>query len=240
MRILPKAERALASAHDIAKMALCFLRRGIFCMDLLVLFVKGLFAGLAIAAPVGPVGMLCVRRALAYGRMAGFLAGLGAAFADMLFGLVAAFGLTLVSDWLFDHQTTLRLGGGTFLIILGLRMILRPVPNGAVTSVGVAVPSAWRGFFSAFFLTVTNPITIAAFFGVFAAIGVDRALENHFAAWVLVAGVFGGSVLWWLILVAGAERLRPYLMAGDLLHWVHRGTGWMMLTFAAYAFISLL
>ena len=102
--------------------------------DGIILFAKGAAAGIAIAAPVGPVGVLCVRRTLEFGRKAGLISGLGAAVADALFGAVAAFGLTLVANWLTAHEAPIRAVGGALLIVLGVRALrLRPaaVPGAA-------------------------------------------------------------------------------------------------------------
>src|SRR4030095_1284897 len=88
------------------------------------LFLRGLGIGFCIAAPVGPIGVLCIRRTLADGRMAGLVSGLGAAVADAIYGAIAAFGLTAISDTLVAQQTWLRLGGGVFLIFLGTKTFL--------------------------------------------------------------------------------------------------------------------
>ncbi len=170
----------------------------------LELLLKGVIIGFVVAAPVGPVGVLCIRRAVRDGHVAALLAGLGAAVADTLFGAVAAFGLTLVSDFFATHQTPLRLAGGVFLVVLGIRTLrVRPRTLMAPGDVNGLV----EDFFSTFFITLLNPATILAFVGIFAALGAVGTVDR--AGW-LVVGVFAGSSLWWLTLglVADASRHR--------------------------------
>src|SRR5512139_1350437 len=144
---------------------------------ILLFFFKGLLIGFAIAAPVGPIGVLCIRRTLAYGRRSGLASGLGAATADALYGCVAAFGLTVISHFLIHHQWGLRFVGGSFLFYLGIRTFLsRP---------GGTPPAARRldlagDYFSTFFLTLANPLTILAFAVIFAGLGLGAAGGTFF------------------------------------------------------------
>lgn len=163
--------------------------------------------GFLIAAPVGPVGLLCIRRALADGRTAGFVAGLGAAVADTVYGAVAAFGLTLVSDTLIAWRTPLGLVGAVILVVLGVRAWSRPLrlDDDARPRVGRV-----NDLFATFLITLTNPATIFAFMAVFASIGTLRMARAPLDASLLVGGVLVGSALWWLSLsgLAGAVRHR--------------------------------
>lgn len=131
-------------------------------------FIKGVAVGFAIAAPVGPVGLLCIRRALADGRIAAWIAGLGAAVADTFYGAVAGFGLTLVSEFLFQHRALLSVVGGVFLLVLGLRTF-RTKPT--LWQTPDSHMGLWRDFASSFIITLTNPATILAFMAVFASVG---------------------------------------------------------------------
>jgi threonine/homoserine/homoserine lactone efflux protein len=181
------------------------------------LFLRGLAIGFALAAPVGPVGVLCIRRAVADGRYAAFIAGLGAAVADTFYGAVAGLGLTVVSSFLMAHQLPLRIVGGLFLLALGLRgLSSRPCVNGT----DGRGPGLVKDFVSTFLITLTNPATILASMGVFAAVG---TLGHHdmSGSGVLISGVFVGSSLWWLVLsaAAGAVRSRcPQRLLGLLYH----------------------
>ncbi len=183
------------------------------------LMLRGLAIGLSIAAPVGPIGVLCIRRTLAQGRAAGLASGLGAATADAVYGSIAAFGLTWASDLLLRQQAWLRLAGGAFLCYLGLRTLLaRPaepaVPaeqrrdgpqNGPAALKGRALLGA---YLSTFLLTLTNPITILSFAAIFAGLGLASAGRDYLSAATLVLGVFLGSAAWWLLLSAGVGALR--------------------------------
>jgi threonine/homoserine/homoserine lactone efflux protein len=198
---------------------------------------RGLLIGLAIAAPVGPIGVLCIRRTLASGRLVGFVTGLGAATADMCYGAVAAFGLAAVSDLLLAQRMWVRLLGGIFLLYLGLRTFLaRPADVSAEAR-------ARRGLFGAYlstvFLTLTNPATILSFVAIFAGVGLAGARSGYATAALLVAGVFCGSALWWFILSGGVSLLRGKLTPARLA-WVNRLSGIILCAFGALALASLL
>jgi len=165
---------------------------------------KGLVLGFSIAAPVGPVGLLCIRRSITSGRMAGFATGLGAATADACYGAVAGFGLTRVTDFMVGERTWLSLLGGLFLCWLGVRIMrAQPDPMGQAAR----EPRIHSAYLSALAITLTNPMTILAFVGAFAGLGLAVA-RDYVAAAVLVSGVFVGSGIWWLLLSAFAARLR--------------------------------
>jgi threonine/homoserine/homoserine lactone efflux protein len=197
--------------------------------------IKGLIIGLSIAVPVGPIGILCIRRTLNQGRIIGFFSGLGAATADALYGAIAGFGLTFLSNFLIGHQIWLRLIGGGLLLILGARtFISKPAEPGA----SVEGKSVWSAYFSTFFLTVTNPMTILFFAAVFAGLGVGTAGDHYVSAAILVAGVFTGSALWWLIL-SGFTGLLRGLFNFKRLQWLNRISGLIIIGFGLVAFLSL-
>ncbi|HET7535420.1 MAG TPA: LysE family transporter, partial [Candidatus Didemnitutus sp.] len=162
------------------------------------MFLKGLILGFSIAAPVGPIGLLCIQRTLARGRVHGFVSGLGAATADTLYGLVAALGLSAVIQFLTDFQSWLQLGGGAFLVWLGWQT-LRSAGQTRVAATADADASLLHAFSTVFALTLANPATIALFFAVFAALGIGTAQDKS-SALLLVTGVFLGSATWWLML----------------------------------------
>jgi threonine/homoserine/homoserine lactone efflux protein len=195
---------------------------------------KGVAAGLLIAAPVGPVGVMCVHRTLAWGRVHGLLSGLGAAVADALFAAVVAFGLGFVSDFLLAQQIWLRLSGGILLLLLGVKNLTSkpPAPDTVEPRRSLAGDSA-----SAFALTATNPITLISFIGVFAALGVTG--ENaQGAAGVLVLGVFLGSAIWWLALSGGVGLMRQ-AMETIFLRWVHVVSGALLVLFGTGVLAAL-
>jgi threonine/homoserine/homoserine lactone efflux protein len=169
-------------------------------------FLKGVAIGIAIAAPVGPIGLLCIRRSIADGRTAGFVTGLGAATADGLYGLIAALGLTAVTGFLLDHRAVIQLFGGAFLVYLGIAL-LRAKPPAADAPMQLDARTLATAYSSTFVLTLANPVTILSFIGIFAGIGADLGHGGTAPAMQLVAGVFLGSAAWWLFLSTGAHYL---------------------------------
>lgn len=196
-----------------------------------MLFLKAFVIGLSIAAPVGPIGVLCIRRTLVFGRRVGFVSGLGAATADAFYGAVAAFGLTFLFRFFVQNARPLHLVGGIALLLIGLRTMLarREVPASANGSprVGGLLPA----YASTLFLTITNPMTIISFAAVFAVIAPAGRLDYGSAA-VTVAGVFLGSAVWWLILATGVGAVRQAAGA-PLLAWVSRISGGVIAGFGA-------
>jgi len=202
-------------------------------------FLRGLAVGFALAAPVGPVGVLCVRRALADGRHAAFIAGLGAAFADTFYGAVAGLGVTVVSSFLVEHHIFLRIVGGLILIVLGTRSLCMRQPFEPTPACG---PGLLKDFVSTFLITLTNPGTILASMGVFAAFGAFGQQEMGSSA-ILILGIFGGSTLWWVILSGAASAARSRL-SPRALERLNQGSGITLLLFglgiiASLAFVCL-
>jgi len=176
------------------------------------MFLKGLVLGFSIAAPVGPIGLLCIQRTLSRGRLHGFVSGLGAATADACYGLVAAFGLGTVVSLLLGLQVWLQLAGGLFLLWLGVKTLLS---QAATRPAAAKADSAGLtgAFLSILLLTLANPVTILSFVAVFAGLGVDHQSGGALA---LVAGIFLGSATWWLLLSCLAGLLRHHLDDGRL------------------------
>jgi threonine/homoserine/homoserine lactone efflux protein len=180
---------------------------------------RGLLVGLSIAAPVGPIGLLCIRRTLAQGRAQGLASGLGAATADAVYGCVAGFGLAAASDALLAWQRSLQLVGGVYLIYLGVRTFTAAVGH-------VVGEERWRGIAGAYgstlALTLTNPVTIMAFAAVL--VGLGLAERDAGGAAMLVLGVFLGSALWWTALTTAVGVLRRWA-TGSVLQWINRVSG---------------
>jgi threonine/homoserine/homoserine lactone efflux protein len=168
----------------------------IHCMGLIYLL-KGIAIGFSLAAPVGPVGVLCIRRTLAHGSKRGLIVGLSAASADMLYGIFAAYGVTLVSDFIYSQQQWIRLIGGVILFALGYHTI-RSHPSTDTATNGTN--GHMRAFFSTFLLTLTNPMTLFAFAAVFASVGLEEIIGNQWFALFLVVGIFLGSMSWFALL----------------------------------------
>jgi threonine/homoserine/homoserine lactone efflux protein len=183
---------------------------------------KGLILGFSIAAPVGPIGVLCIRRTLAEGKTSGFVSGLGAATADAVYGFIAAFGLATIAAFLLSYQRPIRVAGGLFLPYLAAKIFFsRPTREPVNAEAGV---SLWNSYASTAFLTLTNPVTILSFIAVFSALGLLGGHNGYFGAGSIVFGVFLGSTLWWLILSTGTAFFGRNLDAQKL-RWVNRIAG---------------
>lgn len=192
----------------------------------LELLLKGVVVGIIIAIPAGPVGVLCVRRTIFHGRLSGFVSGLGAATADAVFGIVAGFGLTFVSDLLLGHQEVLRLAGAGFLLYIGVSALAaEPI---AKASLERDSEDLLADYASTFALTITNPITILAFLAIFAGIGFSGHQATLGRAGFLVLGVWLGSLVWWAGLALGAGMMRPSFRRDHLI-WINRGSGGILL-----------
>ncbi len=201
--------------------------------ETLSILLRGFIIGISIAAPVGPIGVLCIRRTLADGRLAGFLSGLGAASADMIYGAIAAFGLSFIMDLLIGQANWLRLLGGIFLIYLGIRTLLsKPAHEAAQTSQQNGLIGA---YLSTLILTLTNPLTILSFIGIFASMMPTGSSQSPI---LLVAGVFTGSAFWWMALSLGVglmrEKLKPHHMV-----WINRLSGIIILSFGIYTMLQI-
>ncbi|MDA8098013.1 MAG: LysE family transporter [Nitrospiraceae bacterium] len=202
----------------------------------LLFFLKGLVIGFVVAAPVGPIGILCARRTLVHGRRAGFFSGMGAATADAIYGFIAAFGLSVVSNFLAGHQLWFRLVGGSILVVMGVRAF-----NASPTKKQDLPRSArhYAGMYSStFFLTLTNPMTIFSFAAVFAGFGLAGTRGSLVSAAVLILGVFLGSALWWLFLV-GIFSIWRKRFAHHQLGWVNRIAGLIIGGSGVLALLSL-
>jgi threonine/homoserine/homoserine lactone efflux protein len=199
------------------------------------LFLRGLVIGFSIAAPVGPIGVLCIRRTLADGQISGLVSGLGAATADAFYGCVAGFGLTFISSFLVGQKMWLSLFGGLFLLYLGIKTLLsKPAENEAT----VRQSGLFGSYFSTFLLTLTNPMTILSFAAIFAALGLGNASGSYGSALILVLGVFLGSATWWLLLSGGVGLFREKFNTQGLL-WVNRISGLVIAAFGAVALMGL-
>jgi threonine/homoserine/homoserine lactone efflux protein len=199
-------------------------------------FLRGLLIGFSIAAPVGPIGVLCIRRTLADGQLAGLASGLGAATADAFYGSLAGFGLTLVANFLVSQQTWLRLVGGLFLLYLGLKTFLSQPTADSGQPAHTRSRGLWGAYLSTLLLTLTNPLTILSFAAIFAGLGLVETGGNPLSASILVLGVFSGSAAWWLLLSGGVSLLRAKVTNGTL-RWINRLAGVVIVGFGVAALV---
>ena len=198
------------------------------------LLLKGAIIGFALALPIGPIGIHCIRKTLNEGHLSGMIVGFGAATADALYGFVAAFGLTVISDTLLEQQMWIRLIGGAFLCYLGVKTFLAKPPDGAQSTNGRGYVGS---FVSTFFLTLTNPLTIIAFLGVFAGFGLRNSELSVGSASTLIAGVFLGSSSWFFLLSYGVTLFRKKFNSTGL-GWVNRISGLLIVLFGVIAIAS--
>ncbi len=196
---------------------------------------QGLLLGFAIAAPVGPIGLLCIQRTLNQGRVTGLVSGLGAASADAVYGFIAAFGLTMISAFLLEQQLWLGIAGGLYLCYLGVRMALAAPATEAAVVEGNSLLAAYA---STFMLTLTNPMTILFFVAVYAGAGLAAGVDDYVASAWLVLGVFLGSAGWWLLLSSVTSLFRTRINA-VVLRWVNVVAGVVIVGFGLYALWSV-
>ncbi len=185
------------------------------------LLLKGLIVGFCLAAPVGPIAALCVQRTISKRLVSGLVSGLGAAVADAFYGAVAAFGATIISEFLISERAWMQRVGGVILILMGLRLFLAK-PTGEKEEVNGK--GLTGDFLSTFLLTLTNPMTFVAFAAVFTTMGIGAVRGQPILTAELVGGVFLGSMLWWAILCGGSHALRHHFDCRKLTL-INRGTG---------------
>jgi threonine/homoserine/homoserine lactone efflux protein len=198
------------------------------------LLLKGLIIGFSIAAPVGPIGLLCINNTMQKGKLSGFLSGMGAACADMVYGCIAAFGLTAISNLFIKEVYLIKLFGGLFLCYLGIKIFLTTKRSKTLENKS---KSLLGDYFSTFLLTITNPMTILSFTAVFAGLGIMSLSRDILNATLLVLGVFVGSALWWLLLSYSVEFINKK-SKNSILPFISKASGLIILCFGIFAITS--
>ncbi len=198
---------------------------------MLFLFLKGALIGLSIAAPVGPIGILCINRTLRAGLTVGLLSGLGAAVADAIYGCVAGFGLIAVSNFIVSQHKLIQLLGGVFLVYLGIKTLLSPP---ASQSAPDPATTLWQDFSSTLVLTLTNPVTIISFIAIYSSLGIVEGGANVIEALIIVLGVFMGSLAWWFALCGALNRIR-HKLSESVLVIINRMSGAILVCFGLLA-----
>lgn len=196
---------------------------------------KGLIIGFSIAAPVGPIGILCIRRTLEYGKLAGVVSGLGAATADGIYGLIASLGLTVLTSVLINQQFWFQIIGGIFLGYLGGKTYKSKPSN--ILAKGKKKQNM-KAFVTTFFLTITNPMTILSFIALFSGLGIANSNIDIITKLVFVFGVFSGSVLWWLFLSIIVNLLKNRINEFSLI--INKTSGLILLSFSLWSFYEVL
>ena len=198
-----------------------------------LLFGKGLVLGLSIAAPVGPMALLCLRTTLAYGFAPGLMGGLGVAAGDAFYASIAAFGLQAAAVLLPGQSLWLGLMGGLYLVWFGIATMRQPLPQ---TAAGEGTRQGLRTFVTTFLLTLANPPTVMIFAAMFASLGLVEAQAGTATALAVVAGVTLGSAGWWVLFAAVVDRMRGRLH-GPLFLWVNRISGAALAGFGLWALL---
>lgn len=199
------------------------------------LYLRSLVLGFAIAAPVGPIGILCIQRTLRHGRLHGLVSGLGAATADAFYGVVAALGLSVLSQWLTAQSRPLGLVGGLLLLYLGVQAF-RSAPT--VDQKDLPPTALLSAYASVVVLTVTNPMTILSFAVIFGGM-VAQVTPSALTLLAMPLGVFTGSALWWLTLSGGVSLLRGRLRPQHL-HRINQAAGLLICGFGVVLLVSTL
>lgn len=201
------------------------------------LFLKGFIIGFAIAAPVGPIGVLCIQRSLHDGFKIGLMTGLGAAVADGTYGLIAGFGLTALSSFLISQQFMIQIIGGLFLIYLGIKLfITKPCDQ----SIDNGDRSSWHALGTTYLLTIANPATILSFVAVFAGLGLGTTHPDVLHALMLVIGITVGSAIWWLFLSGFVAMILHHRLNASMMQWINRLSGIIILSFGVFSvFVSI-
>lgn len=203
----------------------------------LTLFIKGIIVGISVSAPLGPIGIIILQKTLNKGILIGFLAGMGATFADTFYALIAGFGISFISDFLADQQFYFRSIGGIILILLGAKVFytntIKQV-RGQKSSRGKVLGD----FISVFFLTLSNPITILVFGAIFAGVGIVGEDANTINTSIMVLGIFSGASLWWLSLAIGINYFRHKIRLRSL-WWINKIAGGIIVLIGIFFIISL-
>lgn len=201
------------------------------------LFWKGFFVGLMVTIPLGPIGVLCVQRTLNKGRVSGFVSGLGAAAADMIFAIIAGFGITYIISFIRSQQLYFQILGGLVIIFLGIHIFYtNPVRQLRLQRLNRNRLS--QDFFSVFFLTITNPMAILFFLAIFAGINVSDGNHNILNMISLVAGVFSGAAAWWFIL-SGVVSLFRHRFRLKNIWWMNKVAGVIVFFIGILAIVSI-
>ncbi len=201
------------------------------------IFIKGIIIGFLVSAPLGPIGIMCIQRTLNRGYMAGFVSGLGAAAADIIFALIAGFGLTIIISFIEKQQIYFQILGGLFVLYIGFRIFnTNPVKQLRLQRLNKTRLS--QDFASVFLLTISNPMAILLFIAIMAALKVANDLLSFFELSILTAGIAGGAILWWFVLASIANRFRKRIRLKSI-WWLNKITGSVVFLFGLVVIISV-
>ncbi|MFC2115282.1 LysE family translocator [Bacteroidota bacterium] len=201
------------------------------------IFIKGIIIGLLVSAPLGPIGIMCIQRTLNRGYMAGFVSGLGAATADIIFAIIAGFGLTIIINFIEEQHIYFQILGGLFVLYIGYRIFnTNPVKQLKLQRLNKTRLS--QDFVSIFLLTISNPLAIFLFVAIMAALKVANDLLSFFELSIMVAGIAGGAIFWWSVLASIANRFRKRIRLKSI-WWLNKITGSVVFLFGLVVILSV-
>jgi threonine/homoserine/homoserine lactone efflux protein len=204
---------------------------------MLNLFCKGCIIGFSIAAPVGPIGLLCINRSLYKGWQSGFVSGCGAAMADGTYGIIAGFGLTFIASFLISHVAWIKMLGALFLFYIAFNIIRAKPPT--ELNQNLHANSLFSEFLTTFLLTLTNPTTILSFVAIFAGLGLGNIHTGYVGATIMTLGIVIGSLAWWLILSTGVVYFIKNKLNMQTLIYLNWFSGGILMVFAILALTSM-
>lgn len=196
---------------------------------MLILFLQSILIGLAIAAPVGPIGIICIRTTISHGMLPGLAVGMGAAVADAMYAVAAGLGFAAITKFLLNISSFLKFGSGIFLLYLGISFFLKKTHYSRGQS--TYKKSIGKTFVATFFLTLTNPMTMLSFLGIMSALEIEATKKLEVAT--LIIGVLIGSALWWIGLVT-VVSLTARRLSENTLNYINRISGIIIIGFAVY------
>ena len=196
--------------------------------------VQGAAMGFLVAAAIGPIAMLCIRTTLERGRIAGIAAGMVVALADTIYAAIGAYGISFVGAALTSGEAWLKLVGGIVLIAFGI-YLARKQPVTAAEEQEVP-KSIVADFAMTFGLTLTNPMTILSFAGLFAGVSGLRGFPLSEIPALLI-GVFAGSAVWWVALAFVIGLIRHRISPTTML-WINRGSAAAIIGFGLYVLVE--
>lgn len=197
--------------------------------------ISGIIIGFSIAAPVGPIGLLCIQRTVMNGVRSGLSSGLGAASADAIYGAIAGIGIGIISTFLITESAWIQLTGGIALFAIGIRIYFKETSR-EKKEPGASRNRELKNYFSTFVLTLANPITILSFMAIFTSLGIAGSEDKVVSAGFLIVGVFTGSSLWWVFLTAAVAKVSRN-PGTTLLDFVGRISGLIIIGFGLFGIV---
>ena len=202
-------------------------------MDMIFLY-KGLILGFSVAAPIGPIGILCINRTINKGYKSGIVIGLGAATADVFYGLMAGLGLTLISNFLLEQKLWFKVIGLVFLVYLGIKTIIIKKKETKINN--TFGNGLFKDYLTSLFFMVTNPMTILFFLAVFTGLGLSNSNNDKY---LLLLGIFVGSIIWWLLLSGLTHKMKSRI-SNLMLRRIDILSGIIILLFAVIILFNLI